>query len=295
MNVKENLTKANDARWVILGANGLLGSEFSNLLTRKKENVVKLTRKDCDITKKKDLDNYIKFGDYVLNCAAWTSVEAAEFNVDQVMEINSRAVAKIAQTCLDKKSKLIHFSTDYVFGNSKYGIPIPVNSPTNPRGVYATSKAEAESHVLKILGFDALIIRVAWLYGKYGNNFVFKVLAEIKKRNTLKIVDDQYGQPTWSKDVVEMTIKLLKNGHSGIHHLTNTGFTSRYELAVRIAKHIDAKEFNIERVSSRDYENTVFRPLWSVLEPRPESTMRSWKTALDQFLSEECKNQVPNP
>lgn len=263
----------------------MLGTELVETLQQQHIPVVALTRAEADITDAVSVRSRIQAGDIVVNCAAWTRVDDAESHRDAAFAINAEGPRVLAQTCAGADARLIHFSTDYVFGDVPAGTPIAVNAPTHPNSVYGESKALGETFVREVLGEDALIVRIAWLYGGHGRNFVSTICGKLDQGAALRVVDDQIGQSTWTRDVARATLALVKLGSTGTHHLTNAGQCSWFEFACAIAELTGHDPALITPVPSSEYPTPAKRPAWSVLASDPHVQMQPWRLALAEFLT----------
>lgn len=274
-----------EPRWVVFGAGGMLGTDLVEGLRDRGRQVVALSHADADIIDPATLTPHIRSGDIVANCAAWTLVDDAETHREQAFALNAQGPANVARACLAVGATLVHYSTDYVFGDAPVGVPIAVEAPMYPTSVYGESKAAGEAAVRDALGEDAFIARVAWLYGAHGRNFVRTIQQRLDAGQPLRVVDDQVGQPTWTRDVVDATVTLVEAGATGTHHLTNSGQCSWFQFACAIAELTGHDPASIDPVPSNDYPLPARRPRWSVLAPDPQAGMRPWRDALSTFLA----------
>jgi len=232
--------------------------------------------------------------DWVVNCAAYTAVDKAEHEADRAFTINRDAVRAIAQAVNDTGGRLLHISTDFVFDGNQC-TPYAENSDAEPLNVYGKSKFEGE-----LVAFEAcpqtLLLRIGWVYGVRGHNFVEAILRTAAEREALRVVDDQYGSPSWTRDISGAMLALIKNACDGVYHFSNEGVASRYDFAtaiVDIARHLGA-ELRIARiipVASDDYPTPARRPLYSVLSkskirPLLKHEIPHWRTSLKKMLGE---------
>lgn len=272
-----------DSRWVVFGANGMLGNDFIALLLERDRQVLALSREAADITRLEDIRVQMRPGDIVVNCAAYTRVDDAESNRDIAFAINAEGAANLAQACAELGARLVHVSTDYVFGDAPAGRPLAVDAVLTPRCVYGESKAAGETAVHAMLGETALIARVAWLYGAHGHNFVRTVRSRLAAGQPMRVVNDQWGQPTWTRDAASTVIDLVDAGATGTHHVTNSGAATWFEFARAIAAVSGFDPELITPIPSSEYPTPAQRPRWSVLETEP--SMRDWRDALRQFIN----------
>ena len=282
--------------WLI-GNKGMLGSDVEKLL--QKQDIDHIASDfEVDIT---DIDCLREFADkkrieWVINCAAYTAVDRAEDDPEKAFKINADGAFNIAEIAREIGAKLIHISTDYVFDGEKHG-PYTENDAPNPIGVYGKSKLQGEENVLKTTD-KHFIIRTAWLYGKNGSNFVHTMFRLFRERETVKVVSDQWGSPTYTGDLAGPIIKILSEDSDkyGIYHFTNEGKTNWYEFAVEIykkAKHYRSleKEVEIVPIGTAEYPTKVKRPKNSyMLKDKIKKAfglkIRNWQDALDDFIKE---------
>lgn len=262
----------------------MLGADVVELLREQQRQVLALRHADADITDQASIAPHIQAGDVVVNAAAYTRVDDAETNRDQAFAINAQGPANLAQACAERGARLIHISTDYVFGDAPFGVPILTDAPYSPRCVYGESKALGEQLVRDLLGDSAIIARVAWLYGAHGRNFVHTIRTRLEQGQLLRVVNDQWGQPTWTRSVAHAITTLADNDATGIHHCTDRGQTTWYEFACTIAKHIGYDPNIITPIPSSDYPTPARRPRWSVLAASQCPPMRPWRETLSEYL-----------
>jgi dTDP-4-dehydrorhamnose reductase len=226
---------------------------------------------EMDLSDEKAINRFFdgKHFDFIINCAAYTAVDRAEEDSALAYRVNSDAVKTLSQICLREKIRLIHISTDYVFDGSG-NQPIPVTALPNPLSVYGKSKLAGERHVLEILK-DAYIIRTAWVYSSFGKNFVKTIAKLARERDTLGVVYDQIGSPTYAKDLAGAIIKIIQGIESGqadkpgIYHYTNEGAISWYDLAYFIVQHYKLTT-RINPITTDEYKTLAVRPPFSVLD-----------------------------
>lgn len=203
--------------------------------------------------------------DTVINCAAYTDVEAAEDNPDLAELINAGAVAILAQVMKERGGLLVHISTDYIFGGDTYGAPIPENTRPNPTGAYGLTKLHGEQAILES-GVRYLIFRTAWLYSPWCRNFVKTMLRLTAERPVIKVVNDQTGTPTYAPDLAAVILAALEAGCEGIFNYTDEGQCTWYQFAVEIARLAGNTQCDIQPCLSGEYPSKVRRPSYSVLD-----------------------------
>jgi len=224
-----------------------------------------------DITDGKKVRKFINqnFCDWIINCAAYNFVEKAETEYDKAIQINSFAVKNLVDSIKGTDSRLIHFSTDYVF-DGKSNVPYKETSVTNPLSAYGKSKLEGEISALQHPG--SMIIRTSWLYSEFGNNFVKSILNKGKVNEPLNVVFDQIGTPTYAADLADAVLliisKVIKNQfafNAGLYHYSNEGVCSWYDFATEI---INESGFNCKvlPILTKDLRSAVQRPPYSVLD-----------------------------
>jgi len=226
--------------------------------------------------------------DVVIHVAAYTDVDGCERDAQKAYRVNSDGAKNIALACRDNDAVLVYISTDFVFdGKSK--TPYKETDETGPLSVYGDSKLKGEEAVQDILK-KYYILRTSWLYGKYGKNFVDTILAKAKAEKALKVVDDQVGSPTYTKDLARAIHALLDMGKGyGTYHVSNSGSVSWYDYAREILRLAGSKT-KVIPISSEELARPAKRPAMSILDNSKfiEFTgygMRNWKDALKEYLS----------
>lgn len=286
--------------WLI-GCNGMLGTEVSRQLSDKKIEFVG-TDREVDFT---DFSSIEKFAsdkkiDFIINCAAYTAVDKAESEIEFATKLNVEGPRNIA--CLAKKigAKLIHISTDYVFDGTG-DIPKTENDKIAPIGVYGKTKADGEKAIQE--EFDEYyILRTAWLYGFDGKNFVYTMIRAMNSRDSVKVVNDQRGTPTFCGDLANVIISVIEvsTGSTsekipyGIYHVTNIGETTWFEFTKEIQKQATengllTNKCVVNPCTTEDYPTPAKRPLYSVLDKTKiqnalKMTLPEWKDSLSKFL-----------
>lgn len=282
-------------RIMITGGNGQLGREWVYFLNKQGVEFIALPSSDLDVTDHADVRRVLinLRPDLIINCAAYTKVDQAEDEKEKAFAVNADGVKNLADYCAEHKIKLIHFSTDYVFEGSleeKDQLPegYPEDHPTNPINVYGESKLAGEMSILNS-GCDHLIIRVSWLCGRFGHNFVKSMIRLGKERDELKIVNDQFGSPTFAEHVVEQTWHLIEQNISGLYHFTSRGMITWYELAQAIFKK-NGEPVELKPISSSEFPTKAKRPAFSLLSTKkiaaiPGITLTDWQDGLHNLLA----------
>lgn len=212
--------------------------------------------------------------DLVINAAAYTDVDGCEDNRDTAFSVNGEGPGHIAAACCDAGSVLVHYSTDYVFDGTQAAYT--ETDPPHPINVYGASKLLGEERVREMMD-DFRIIRTSWLFGRHGKNFVDTIVNLSQEMNYVKVVDDQIGKPTYTVDLAEKTLEIIKED-PGIYHITNEGSCSWYEFAAAFIK-------NAVPCSSHEFPRKAPRPAFSVLMNTKTSPLRHWREALHDYLS----------
>ncbi|MGN8226844.1 dTDP-4-dehydrorhamnose reductase [Gracilimonas sp. BCB1] len=283
-------------RILITGGSGQLGQEWVGYLNRKEVEFISLPSADLDITDFEDTNRVLSNlrPDLIINCAAYTKVDQAEDEPEIAHQVNGQAVANLAQYCAKKNIKLVHFSTDYVFPGTKDDMEklpdgYPEDHPTNPVNTYGESKLEGEKAILES-GCDFLLIRVSWMCGKYGSNFVKTILQLAESRDELKVVNDQFGCPSFTKNVVENSWELIDQGKEGVFHLTSNGKITWYDFASEIFKQAGVS-IKLNPVDSSEFPTKAKRPAFSLLSTEKIAnisgvTLVEWEEGLKTMLAE---------
>lgn len=274
----------------LLGAGGMLGHALQASLAG--PDLVIAKRSDVDITDSQSVADFLPTEGFVINAAAYTQVDQAESDPESAYAVNGDAVRIIAEVAKKKTSRLIHVSTDYVF-DGVASQPYAEDAPCHPASVYGKSKRAGEEHVLELLPHSGSIVRTAWLYGEHGTSFPRTILRLGASQDTLDVVDDQVGQPTWAHDVAEMIAALVSQGApAGIVHATNSGQTTWFGFAQRLFELAGWDPGRITPVPSQKFIRPAPRPAWSVLGHSNwvrlgMNTPRHWHDALDEAWDQE--------
>jgi len=284
--------------WLI-GNKGMLGNDVEKLL-KERGLTYWASDKEVDISDYKALE---KFGKdkkikWIINCSGYTKVDKAEEEIDEALRINKDGVRNIALFSAERQIRLIHISTDYVFdGLQEKNAVYSEDDKTNPINIYGKGKLAGEEEIKKIFE-KYFIIRTAWLYGLRGNNFIYTMLRLFKERDLVKVVEDQWGSPTYTVDLAGAILKTIKDDavSYGIYHFTNEGMTSWYEFARTIYKKVKRlgliesnKKVEIQPIKTKDYPTAARRPRYSVLSKEKikrefNLKIRDWDKALEDFL-----------
>lgn len=255
---------------LVTGANGQLGCEMRRLGAVSPNNYIFTDVAELDITNA-DAVMYVARHysiDAIVNCAAYTNVDKAESDEATAELINATAVGNLARAMKEVDGTLFHISTDYVFG-SEGNTPRTEDMPLNPLGVYGRTKLHGEQAILES-GCKALILRTAWLYSEFGNNFLKTMLRLTAEREQLNVVFDQVGTPTYAGDLALAIFSIIEagvyEGNEGIYHFSNEGVCSWYDFAVEIAAVAGSTNCRINPCHSSEFPSPVTRPPYSVLD-----------------------------
>lgn len=291
-------------RIMIAGMGGQLGFELGRVLdgpsTSSGAVVVAPTKGELDITDAAAVKAYVARAkpDVIVNCAAYTAVDKAESDREKAFAVNRDGPENLAVATAEAGARLIHISTDFVFDGNSCRALKPDDLP-NPLSVYGSSKLAGEQRVLAALP-DSLVIRTAWLYSSFGNNFVKTMLRLMNERDSLGVVVDQIGTPTWAGSLAEVVVKAVASEARGLLHWSDAGVASWYDFAVAIYEEgrrlgLVRKETAIRPITTAEYPLPAVRPAFSVLDKSlTYSTLAvapvHWRTNLIRCL-EEIKGQ----
>ena len=275
-------------RVLVTGGNGQLGSALVDLLsTRAADVVLGIDLPDIDITAPGSVrEVFAQFApDVVINCAAWTAVDAAEDHEADALKVNGDGPRVLAEACKAAGAWLVQISTDYVFAGDA-NTPYAEDARPDPKTAYGRTKLAGEIAVQEVLPGAHYLVRTAWLYGLQGNNFVKTMLELESVRDNVSVVDDQRGQPTYAGDLAEQILLLLDaRPPAGIFHATNSGATTWFELTRAIFVNIGADPQRVLATDSASFVRPAPRPAYSVLgQDKWQSVgltpMREWRAAL---------------
>ena len=259
---------------LVTGANGQLGHEMQRVAKSSNHNYIFTDVADgyekLDITNIEDIRNIVKNNnvDIIVNCAAYTNVDKAESDYDTADLINNTAAGNLATAMKEAGGTLIHISTDYVFQGDR-NTPCQEDWTTNPLGVYGKTKLAGEA-AIATTGCNSIIIRTAWLYSQWGKNFVKTMQSLTATHDTLKVVFDQVGTPTFAGDLADTIAHIINTGQTnktGIYHFSNEGVCSWYDFAKLICK-LSGNTCDINPCYSEEFPSPVKRPHFSVLDKR---------------------------
>ena len=277
---------------LVTGANGQLGSELRELSSDYNYNFLFTDRATLDITNKRAVEQFIqeKSIDVIINCAAYTAVDKAEEDEVNADMINHLAVKNLAEVAKERKIKLIHISTDYVFNGENFR-PYLEDDSTHPQGVYGKTKLDGENAMRGINPLNSIIIRTSWVYSSFGANFVKTMLRLGKERDSLGVIYDQVGTPTYARDLAKAILDMvpkITNDKVAIYNYSNEGVLSWYDFAKEIMR-MAKIECQISPIETLQYPTPAKRPHFSLLNKSKikeefHLTIPFWKDSLDECL-----------
>lgn len=279
---------------LITGSQGLLGYEVASVCEGQGDTVF---RTDVippgihlDITNPEAIRSILSSmkPDWVINCAAYTDVDGCETNKDVAYELNAKAPGYLARACEEFRAKLVHISTDYVFNGNKND-PYTEEDETDPLSVYGKSKRSGEIAIQESIE-HFVIVRTQWLFGPHGKNFVSTILNISKDRDRITVVNDQWGSPTYSKDLAKAVRVLIGCDAQGIYHVCNRGRATWFDLAKKAIELVDLPT-EVIPVGSSDFPRPAKRPRNSIFSTKrfTETTgklMPVWQVSLDHYIKE---------
>ena len=263
---------------LVTGANGMLGQDLCPILEDNGYEVIETDIESLDITK--DCTRFVleTQPDLVIHCAAYTNVDKAEEDLETARLINVVGTENMARACKKANAVMVYISTDYVFDGHK-SEPYNVNDIPNPLNNYGLTKLQGEESVKKYCE-QYYIVRTSWLYGHHGRNFVETMLS-LSNNPEIKVVDDQFGCPTWTVEFAKGIVKLLDKPF-GTYHICGSGFTSWYGFAKEIFE-LEGLEVNLKPCLTDEFPRPAKRPQFSAMYN--DNMTRSWKSALKDYLA----------
>lgn len=286
--------------WLI-GSKGMLASEIAAQLNQHTIQWIG-SDQEVDITDQAAVEAFIQQNfssgslQWIINCAAYTAVDKAEDDYAMAQKLNADALINICTVAKYYGAKLIHFSTDYVFDGSS-SVPYIETDTTNPQSVYGCTKLQGEQNIIELLP-EHYIIRTAWLYGKNGNNFVSTMLRLMNEKDSLKVVNDQRGSPTYAVDLARAVVRIIQldNQRYGIYHYSNEGNITWYDFACEIYQ--QGKEMGLIKrtcsvvpCTSSEFLQKAHRPSFSLLNKQKikeafSLSVPNWNESLSSYLKE---------
>lgn len=280
-------------RWLVVGSRGMLGTDLLGLLAARGHEATGVDREEIDITSPSGLDQVVASADVVVNCAAWTAVDAAETQEAAAFAVNATGAGLLATAATRAGARLVQISTDYVFDGTAV-TPYTELAPALPRSAYGRTKLAGEWAV-RALATDHLVVRTAWLYGAHGPCFPKTIARAAAERGAVDVVEDQIGQPTWTVDLADLVLRLVEaQAPTGVYHGTSSGQVSWFGFAQAIVGSAGMDAAVVSPTTSLDYVRPAPRPSWSVLghdaldaigvAPIGDWSGR-WATAAEQVLA----------
>lgn len=273
----------------VTGVKGQLGYDVVNELLKRGIEAIGVDIEEMDITDSASVNKVMKEAapDAVIHCAAYTAVDAAEDNVDICRKVNADGTQNIANVCKELDIKMIYISTDYVF-DGKGTRPWEPDDERHPLNVYGQTKYEGELAVQNTLE-KYFIVRIAWVFGVNGKNFIKTMLNLAETRNRLTVVNDQFGSPTYTYDLARLLVDMVQTDKYGVYHATNEGICTWYEFACEIFKQAGIS-VEVVPVSADEYKARAERPENSrmdkdKLEQNGFERLPSWQDALMRYLT----------
>ena len=265
---------------LVTGANGMLGQDLCPILEDNEYEVYETDIHNLDITKIDEVEKVLKEEkpDIVIHCAAYTNVDKAEEDIETARLINKTGTENLAKICAEIEATIIYISTDYVFDGTKTSPYLPEDK-TNPINNYGLTKLEGEEAIKKYCK-KYYIARTSWLYGHHGKNFV-ETMISLANKDELKVVDDQIGCPTWTLELANGIVKLLKEKEYGIYHVCGSNYTTWYGFAKEIFEQTNQK-VNLKPCQTQEYPRPAKRPKYSVMQNN--RICRDWKLALKDYI-----------
>ncbi len=274
---------------LVTGANGQLGSEINELSVNYPDyEWIFCTREQMPLDDEKTCIDFLASSQpqFVVNCAAYTAVDKAELpeEKESLFAINATTVKAIAAFCKNNNIRLIHISTDYVFAGTG-SVPYKETDATDPVNIYGASKLAGEQHITAV-NSDAVIIRTAWVYSRYGKNFVKTMLRLMQEKPAISVVNDQTGTPTYAADLAQTIITIINTAewHPGIYHFSNEGIISWFDFALAI-KELSHSNCTVNPIPTSSFPTPAKRPAYSVLDKTKIKTtfgihINNWRDSL---------------
>jgi dTDP-4-dehydrorhamnose reductase len=276
---------------LVTGSNGQLARCIRDIVHQENHfNFIFKNSTDLDITNSEKVTSFFEEHEiaFCVNCAAYTAVDKAESEKEIALSVNEMGAKNLAIECSRKSAKLIHISTDFVFDGSK-SVAYLESDETNPKSVYGFSKLKGEFEIQNHLS-KHFIIRTSWLYSEHGNNFFKTMLKLSNERESLSVVCDQIGTPTYAKDLAEVILKIIKtnNNNYGLFHFSNEGVASWYDFAHAIFDE-NQKEIKLTPIKTSDYPTPAKRPPFSVMDKNKvkecfEIEIPHWRDSLKKAI-----------
>lgn len=282
------------ARYLVIGSRGQLGSEFARFFEKKGVSYRAVDLPDIDISDLVQVEDLVEATkpEAIINCAAYTNVDKAESDVHRCYEVNARGPKHLAIAAAKAGALLVHFSTDYVYDGFKFGSLYDEKDAAFPINVYGKSKLKGEANIKKITN-DYLIFRLSWVFGRGSSNFINRFVKWAKLSENLKIAFDEVSVPTWTKTIVEASVKAIESGCVGLACLTSEGYATRYEWSKLIAKILGYKGL-LYPVSKKVFDTPAQRPYFTAMSNAKIKRLigvelPSWEEATEEFIKKDAR------
>lgn len=273
---------------LVTGVNGQLGYDVVKELDKRGHQAVGVDRESMDLTSTQQIKECIETvnPEAIIHCAAYTAVDKAEDEEELCRRVNAIATKEIAEYAKKLDIPMIYISTDYVFDGTKDGEYTEQDTP-NPINVYGKTKYEGEVYVQELLE-KYYIVRISWVFGENGNNFIDTMRRLAKGREEINVINDQVGYPTYTKDLAPLLVDMIETDKYGVYHATNEGYCTWYEFAKEIFRIVDV-DIKINPITTSEYPTKAIRPMnskmsKSKLEQNGFNKLRNWKEAVRDYL-----------
>ncbi|KAF0091884.1 MAG: dTDP-4-dehydrorhamnose reductase [Fusobacteria bacterium] len=269
---------------LVTGANGQLGYDVIERLEKSNIECLGIDIDILDITDQEQVKKFISnySPEVVIHCGAYTAVDKAEDEKELCYSVNVLGTRFIAQACKEVDAKMVYISTDYVF-DGEGDQPFEVTDKPNPINYYGETKYQGELEVQNILE-KYFIVRISWVFGSNGNNFVKTMLRLGKERDEISVVADQIGSPTYTFDLAEILVEMIKTDKYGIYHVTNEGYCSWYEFACEIFKQVGI-DIKVNPINTEEYPTRAIRPKNSRMNKNLLNKLEAWESALNHYIN----------
>lgn len=275
---------------VVTGYNGQLGYDVALVGKKLGHEMIGVGRGELDITDKEKVQSYINKTrpDAIIHCAAYTAVDAAEDDKESCWNVNVNGTKYLAEAAKKVDAKFIYISTDYVYEGTGDS-PFTEEDGANPQGYYGKTKYEGEKLVQEILE-KYFIVRISWVFGINGNNFIKTMLRLSESRSELNVVGDQFGSPTYTFDLAKLLLDMIATDKYGIYHASNEGFTNWADFAQEIFK-VAGKDVKVNSISTEEYPTKAVRPKNSKMSKdklgvKGFNRLPEWQDALQRYIKE---------
>jgi len=280
---------------LVLGAGGMLGGAVTEALEEAYPGTIAATRAEADVTDRFRLEAEVERlrPDVVINCAAYTDVDGCEIDRDRARRVNAEGAGNVAIAAAATGSRVVHVSTDFVF-DGRRGVPYTEDDPPAPLSEYGRTKLDGERRVAAATS-EHLIVRTSWLYGRGRGNFVDSIRTRAANGGTLRVVNDQFGSPTYAVDLARALLLLIGRNARGLVHFANAGVCSRYDLAREILAAGGSGTGELKAITTEEAGRIAVRPGYSALDTSLYSRLagqspRAWQEALRDYLAAEPRS-----